>query len=448
MTTGSREPRENDDEAAGIDRRDALKLVGGSAIAVALAGCADLLEDEDDAIEDADVPDEPIEAGLQTFLEGAPAVLGVQAEMGAETAVRRINDNGGVAGREIELDVIEEGEEALENYQQFVDDGKDVTFGPISSGNHEAMVPEINAQGVINVATDGTVTTLYEEDHPPDDNTYSFRFQNHDVMEALAAAVEAVEVLGADEIDTYAGINPGYAFGFDEHDVFSAGIEQLADAEEVYDGFPDLGTDDMSTHIEAVNSEEPDVLFTSCWGGDATLLLEQGHGAGMFDNIELLVGPVLYGSANDLSEGLVDGPIRSGSRNFYWDEPTTDRWSPAADLFDEVVDEYDAVPTAHFMSGYGAVAAWATAAEKAVRLLGRWPEQDELAELLVGHGFHTPAGYHTMADDHQCYSNAHFGELAWSDDLDAAVLENVTVYAPEEVSPPQGEVSLEWIEGW
>ncbi|WP_235019775.1 ABC transporter substrate-binding protein [Natrialba sp. INN-245] len=432
----------------GMDRRTVMKAVGGTALAVALAGCSDLLQEEDDPIEDAEVPDEPIEAGLQTFLEGAPAVLGVQAQYGAETAVRRINDNGGIADRQVDLEVVEEGEEALENYQQFVDDGMDVTFGPISSGNHEAMVPEINDQGVINVATDGTVTTLYEEDHPPEDNQYSFRFQNHDVMEALAAAIEAVELLGEDEIDTYAGINPGYAFGFDEQEIFAAGIEQLAGAELAYEGFPDLGTDDMSTHIEEVNSEEPDVLFSSCWGGDATLLLEQGHGAGMFDNVELLVGPVLYGSANDLSEDLTDGPIRAGSRNFYWDQPDTERWSPGEELLEEVQDEYGVLPTAHFMSGYGAVTAWATAAEKAVRLLGRWPEQDELAEILTNHGFFTPAGYHTIGPDHQGYSNAHFGELAWSDEYDAAVIEDVNVYAAKNVSPPQGQTSLDWIESW
>ena len=433
-------------DIGGVDRRTILKAVGGSAIAVALAGCTELLEGDEEVAADADVPDEPIEAGLQTFREGAPSVLGSQAEYGAETAVRRINDNGGVAGREIELDIVEEGDEHLVNYQQFVDEGKDVTFGPISSGGHEEMVPEIEDRGVINVATDGTVTTLYEEDFT--DVTYSFRFQNHDVMEALSAAHKAVEVLGADSIDTYAGINPNYAFGQDEMDIFERGIEELTGAEEVYSGFPDLGTDDMSAHITEVNSEEPDVLFSSCWGGDATLLLEQAHANDMFDNVEVLVGPVLYGSANDLSEDLVDGPIYSGSRNFYWDQPATSQWDPAADLVDEVEAEYDVLPTAHFMSGYGAVTAWATAAEKAVDLLGRWPEQDELAAILEGHGFFTPAGYHTMAMDHQCYSNAHFGELGWSDDLDAAILEDVDVIAPEEVSPPPGVTSPDWIDEW
>ncbi|WP_049922858.1 ABC transporter substrate-binding protein [Halopiger djelfimassiliensis] len=433
-------------DSGGLDRRTLLAATGGSAVAVALAGCAELLQDEDDAAGDADVPDEPIDAGLQTFTEGAPAVLGVQAQYGAETAVRRINENGGVAGREIDLEVVNEGEEHLDNYRQFVDRGKDVTFGPISSGGHEEMVPEIEDQGVVNVATDGTVTTLYEEEFT--DVTYSFRFQNHDVMEALAAVTQAVELLGEDEINTYAGINPNYAFGQDEMDLFSLGIERMTGADEVYSGFPELGTDDMSAHITEVNSESPDVVFSSAWGGDATLLLEQAQANNLFDNTAALVGTVLYGSANDMSEDLVQGPIYSGSRNFYWDQPPTDRWSPAAELLEEVRSEYGVVPTAHFMSGYGAVTAWATAAERAVGLLGRWPEQDEIAATLENHGFFTPAGYHMIGPDHQGYSNAHFGELSWSNEFDAAVLESVEAFAPQQVSPPPAETSRDWIRGW
>ena len=140
-----------------------LKLAGGSALAAALAGCSRLLgggEGQDGA--EADVPDEPIQAGLQTFTEGAAAVLGLQTQYGAELAVQRINEAGGVAGREIELDVRHEADAHVENYEQFVDEGKDVTFGPTSSGGHEALTQAVEEQGVVNVGTDGTVTTLYE----------------------------------------------------------------------------------------------------------------------------------------------------------------------------------------------------------------------------------------------------------------------------------------------
>ena len=432
-----------------LNRRDMVKATGGSALAAALAGCSALLGEEDGngAQEQVDdVPDEPIEIGLQTFREGAPAVLGLQAEYGCRTAVRRVNEAGGIAGREIELDVVEEEGGAIENYTRFVDEGKDVTLGPISSGSHEEMVPVVEEQGVINIATDGTVTDLYEESFP--DPQYSFRTQNHDVMEAVAAARAAVEDLGADNIDTYANINPNYTFGYDEREVFNAAIESLTGAEEVYEGYPDLGTDDMSSHVTAVSNEEPDVLFTSCWGGDATLLLDTAQSQNLFDDVGVSVGTVWYGSVNDLNEDDVEGNLWGGSRNYYWGSPRMDQWAPGQELFDEAEAEHDIVPTAHFMSGYAPVAAWATAVEKTVQLVGGWPSQDQIAATLENHGFYTPAGYHTIGPDHQGYSTAHFGRIEWDDDMDIAVLEDVETIPPNHVSPPQGTTTLDWIENW
>jgi len=425
-----------------------LKAAGGSALAVALAGCSDLLSgsEDDGGNGGEEIPDEPIKAGLQTFTEGAASVLGLQAQYGAEEAVSRINDADGVAGREIQLDVVHEADAHQENYNTFVEEGKDVTFGPISSGGHLSMLGEIEDSGVINVSTDGTVTTLFEEELT--DPTYAFRFQNHDVMEAVSAAVTAVEQLGADNIDTYANINPNYAFGEDERRLFSAAIEALTDADEVYSGFPDLLADDMSTHVTSVVQEEPDVLFTSCWGGDATLLLDQGQGQGMPDATDIIVGPVLYGSANDYTEGDIQGNIWSGSRNFYWGFPDTDRWSPGQELFEAAQEAENTIPTAHYMSGYGAVTAWATAAEKASDIVGGWPSQEQIAATLENHGFFTPAGYHTMHESHQCYSNSHFGRMVWSDDIGGPLLEDVSVAGPREVSPPPGTSSFDWLENW
>jgi branched-chain amino acid transport system substrate-binding protein len=426
-----------------------LKAAGGTALAAALAGCSALLgsEETDDQQGNGDVPDEPVQAGLQTFTEGAAAVLGLQAQYGAELAVQRINDAGGVAGREIELDVVHEGDSHVENYNQFVEEGKDVTFGPISSGGHAAMAPEVESQGVVNVGTDGTVTTLYED--TVQDPTYSFRFQNYDVMECVSAAREAVERLGADNVNTIAGINPNYAFGKDEFGVFKQAIKKLAgDVEVVYKGYPDLLADDMSTHITEVNDKEPDVTFSSCWGGDVTTLMSQAAANDMYDNTQL-VGSVLYSAVNDLSQNVVEqANAISGSRNYYWGEPTTDRWQPGKELQEEAMSQWDIVPSAHFMSGYGAVAAWATATQNAVDIIGGWPSQEQIAQSLEGHGFYTPAGYHVMSEGHQGMSNSFYGEMRWSSEMDAPVLEDVNMYDAREVSPPPGTKALNWIDGW
>jgi branched-chain amino acid transport system substrate-binding protein len=377
---------------------------------------------------------------------------------GAEKAVEKINENGGIAGqREVTLDVVNEGGDSpVDDYQQFIDDGKDVTFGPISSGTHASMAPEIEANQVINVATDGTVTTLYEETNP--DPTYSFRFQNYDVMEATASALEAIERVGADNISSYAGVNPDYAFGQDEMNLFSQAIEGLAGANQVYSGFPALGASDFSTHISRINDEEPDIVFSSCWGGDASNFLSQAFQRNMFDNVEAVVGPVFYGSADAIDEEVVtgteSGKILAGSRNFYWGIPQNNRSEASQTFFEEARSQDDIkVPTAHYMSGYGAVAAWATAVEKAIRIIDGYPSQEQISLALEEHGFYTPGGYHNMCMDHQGRSNGYAGVMAWDSDLGAPVLEDVHKFTGTQISPPpQGSeysvTATDWLSSW
>lgn len=435
----------------GITRRKTIQ-VGGGTIAAALAGCTTLFQDEDPTeVEQQEIPDEPIEAGLQDFIEGPAAVLGVLGRYGTELAVDRINQAGGIAGREIELDVVNEGDEHVENYTQFVEEGKDVTFGPRSSGGYLAMAPHVEDAGVVNVATAGTTTELFEEGVT--DPTYTFRAQNYDALESVSAALVAVDQLGADNIGTVAGINQNYAFGHDEQEIFVATIQKLTGAEVIYEGWPELGADDLSTHVTEVREQEPDVLFSSLWGGDATLLYDQGIGADMFSAIDLFSATVTYSPEidQDIINGLREADTEAfiGDRNWHWTHPDPGVWSPGVELIEEVWErEGEFAPFHAIMDGYGAVTAWATAVEKVVTQLGRWPEQEEIAQGLKGHGWYTPAGYHMMTDWNQQMRPHHSGRLVWSDEWGMPIMDDIQVYRPAEVSPPPGVDTIDWIEGW
>lgn len=441
-------------------RRNVLKAGAVGAATAALAGCSALLGGSSDDGGSTDVGNEDLSAGLLSFTQGAASVLGLQAVRGAEKAVEKINENGGIAGqRELQLDVVDEGGDSpVDDYQQFIDDGKDVTFGPISSGTHASMAPEIEANQVVNVGTDGTVTTLYQEGGANPDPTYSFRFQNYDVMEASASAFEVVERLGAENIDTFAGVNPDYAFGEDEMRIFSQAIEGLAGAEQVYSGFPALGASDFSTHISRINDEQPDVVFSSCWGGDASNFLSQAFQRNMFDNVGTVVGPVFYGSADAIDEQVVTGTERGkilgGSRNFYWGIPQNSRSNASQTFFDEASNQEGiSVPTAHYMSGYGAVTAWATAVEKAISIIDGYPSQEQIASALQGHGFYTPGGYYNMCQDHQGRANGYAGVMEWDSDLGAPILTDVNVFAGTQISPAPlssefGQSASEWLSSW
>ena len=467
-------------DTSGLDRRTVLKSAGATGVTAGAAGCSALFGGGDDTTTtsvgdggdgdgDGDGGDgdggttqtpqegDPLNAGLLSFTQGPAAVLGLQAVRGAELAVQHINENGGVGGsRELNLETVDEGDSALDKYNSFIYQGKDVTFGPISSGTHQQLAPEVESSEVINVATDGTVTTLYEE--TVTDPTYSFRFQNYDAMETTAAAREAVSRMGAENINTVAGVNPGYSFGEDEMSLFSAAIQKLTGAEIVYEGLPDLLSDDYSTHISQINSREPDLVFSSLWGGDASTFLEQALSRGMFDNIEATIGTVYYGSADAIPQAVLDGvdegTIMSGSRNYYWGHPNLDRSEASRSLFDEARNmDGIKVPTAHFMSGYGAVMCWATAVEKAWNVLGSYPSQEQIAAALEGHGFYTPGGYYNMSMDHQGRGNGYAGLMTWNSDIDAPELVDTNAYSATEISPPpQGsryEVTAQnWISSW
>jgi branched-chain amino acid transport system substrate-binding protein len=447
----------------GVGRRTVLKAAGVSAATAALAGCSALLGGDGDdggdggSTDGGTITSDALQAGLLSFTQGPAAVLGLQAVRGAEKAVESINENGGIAGRrQVNLDVVDEGSNAVDKYNQFIEDGKDVTFGPISSGTHESLAPEIESAQVINVGTDGTVTTLYEETVA--DPTYSFRFQNYDVMEAVTSTLEAIERIGADNINTVAGINPNYAFGKDEMEIFSAAVEAVTGAEVVYSGFPDLLADDFSTHISSVNSEQPDLVFSSCWGGDASTLLSQAFQRNMFENIEAIVGPVFYGSADAIDEevvtGVETGKILTGSRNYYWGVPPLNRTEAGRTFFEEArQQEGITVPTAHYMSGYGAVTAWATAVERAIEQLGTYPSQEEISMALEEHGFYTPGGFFQMCQDHQGRGNGYAGVMEWDSDLDAPIITDVNTYPVKSISPPpQGSAyevtALDWLNSW
>lgn len=441
-------------EGGSTTRRDVLKAGAVGTATAALAGCLSFLEG-DSGGDTTNIDQDELEAGLLTFTEGAAAVLGQQAQRGAEKAVEWINNAGGIAGQaQLSLETVDEGSNPVDQYNQFIDDGKDVTFGPISSGTHESMFQEIEANQVVNVGTDGTVTGLYEGEDPQ----YSFRFQNYDVMEVLASTREAIQRVGGNNIDTVAGVNPGYSFGQDEMEVFEAAVSNLTGAETVYSGFPDLGAGDYASHISSINSEEPDVVFSSLWGGDASTFLDQAFQRDMFDNVGAVVGPVFYGSADaisqDVVEGVGSGKILAGSRNYYWGVPQPGTSPDSDQLFEEATEQEGIkVPTAHYMSGFGAVAAWATAVESAIGVLDEFPSQKQIAATLEGHGFYTPAGYHVMNVDHQCRSNGYAGVMEWNSDLDAPVLTDVNTFAATEISPsPTGatlsqneQTGLEWV---
>ncbi len=134
-------------------------------------------------------------------------------------------------------------------------------------------------------------------------------------MELVTKSRVAVERIGADNISTVAGVNPGYSFGEDEMRVFTQAIQRLTDAEIVYEGFPELGASDMANHISSSNDEEPDVTFSRLWAVDVTTFVRQANANDMFEQHDGVRHDAVRAAGDVPGDALAGTDISRGSRN-------------------------------------------------------------------------------------------------------------------------------------
>jgi branched-chain amino acid transport system substrate-binding protein len=225
-----------------------------------------------------------------------------------------------------------------------------------------------------------------------------------------------------------------------------------------YVGFPELGAEDYSTHIQEVNSLQPDVLMTSKWGADLVLFMRQAAANDMFENVDLLVGSIGTSVLSELERSELEswGEMILGGRILgSLSDPSQSIFPPNQMIEEDIISEYgkEVMPVSGFFgSSYASVLWYATAVEKAVRTLGRFPGQDELASIMSNHGFTSIAGIHatdySAQNGRQMYSNLYSGNPQWNEKKGYAEITDINIYEPHQVTPPAGRKVKEWINGW
>jgi len=53
-----------------------------------------------------------------------------------------------------------------------------------------------------------------------------------------------------------------------------------------------------------------------------------------------------------------------------------------------------------------------------------------------------------MSNNNQAYNPHHQGQLAWNEEYGVPSMRGVRVFSPQEINPPPGVKSMEWIESW
>jgi branched-chain amino acid transport system substrate-binding protein len=424
-------------QSAGFDRRQFLTaagVVGGSFLAG--AGTTALLSDCIDTA--GGTGGKPVKIGAVYGASGMTDALdpglGRASVAAATLAVDVLNDEGGIDGRTVELEVRDYGSDPRQTVGNLVREfGADAMIGLTSSGVALETAPTIEGLGVPFILTDIGTPYVTEWDADSYGDYYEsgdgraagkhnvFRTNANTSTNTYAMASFARENL---DVSRVAYLGPDSVYGHQVWAYFRAYANGLgADYDYVAEAFPAPGTGDMATEIEAVADADPDLVVTAFWSGDAVTFVRQATERGLFDQVDdvfdtLGADPRVFETLGDtMPEGI-------HYSTWYWhsafDNRYNDRlleaWEKEYRLTYRVQAESNVIGIPPFAGG----STWAALFlyKQAIEAAGGTDPDDIIAELEGASFRQDPRGPVTIdAESHQATAPMVIGETSRDDDV-------------------------------
>jgi len=400
------------DKTPSLKRRDFINALG---VTVGTAGLASAGVTASTQLARADtapkgsIPDKPFKVGHMTFLTSAAAVLGEPSLKGHTLAAEEINAKGGLLGkRKIETVTADEAAGTDANVKEMrrmkLSENIDLFTGIISSGNSPALGPVAEELGLLTIFTDGCTDFLFDKAVP---NPHTvFRITNIQSADGITAAIGAAKAWpNAKKI---AHIHPDYSYGRNAAEHFTLAFERLVPgAQTVSEGWPKLGTTDFTSHITKALSSEPDMLYTSVWGGDYVAFYKQALRYGLFDKMKVATTLAFGVAPHSIGKDHPEGVLAGVHSNYHFTYPAGSRWPENKSFVERYYARWKEYPNFQAEGAYSTMYLLKLAIERANKLVGGWPEQDAIIGQLEGLGMDTPSGYlYIRPDNHQGYKDA------------------------------------------
>lgn len=222
---------------------------------------------------------EPLRIGVPTALSGAYAVLGAEARRAVEFAAAEANARGGVAGRKVDIKVLDteaKPDVARKQAERLALDGYRILVGTIASGEGLAMAPMLERWDALYVATinksnkltgDGCVARMFRLNH----------------SDAQDAAVVKPWLASRKEAK-WAIIGVDMAWGRDVGKSFSEAVK-ANNKQVVAEHYPALGTNDYAPFIQQIKNSGADGLWVALAGRDAINFATQAKQFGLLDGM-------------------------------------------------------------------------------------------------------------------------------------------------------------------
>ena len=246
---------------------------------------------------------ETIKIGALGPLTGSVAIYGISATNGLKLAVDEINANGGILGKQIELNLLDEkgdSTEAVNAYNKLVDWGMVALIGDITS-KPSVAVAEVAAQdGIPMITPTGTQLNITEAGS----NVFRVCFTDPYQGEVLAKftkdklAAKTVAIISNNSSDYSDGVANAFA-----KEAEAQGIQVVA-----REGYSD-GDKDFKAQLTKIAQQNPDVLFVPDYYEQDGLIAIQAREVGIksvivgpdgWDGVVKTVDPSSYAAIEDV----------------------------------------------------------------------------------------------------------------------------------------------------
>lgn len=242
--------------------------------AFAVFGCGG--EEEAGAGDEGDT----IVIGLQAPLTGDFAAEGEWARQCVEVAKELINQKGGVLGKQIEIEVVDDASNPKDSAlaaQKLISQGVKAVIASYGSSVTAPAADLYDAYQVVSVAYGATAVRLTMEDERP----YFFRTCGRDDTQSEYFADFAINTLKA---KTIAIMHDNQDYGKGVAEDAKKFIQPYVDSGEVEIVYYDAITpqeSDYSAVVSQIKELNPDVWFYTAYYSEAALLLKQAREAGV-----------------------------------------------------------------------------------------------------------------------------------------------------------------------
>lgn len=337
-----------------------------------------------------------VRIGMQSILSGPVALVGTSQQNAAQIEVERINANGGLAGRKIELVIRDskgQPQEAARVARELINSsGCELLMDAEGSSGAFAVQEVVRDLGVfcIHTATETSALTADPKLRAPT----AFRCARQGIHDGIVGARYSTTVANEKKFTRWATCAPDYSYGHDTTTQFFEFFKKFKpDVEVVTQAWPKLGTPDFTEVITKLLQAKPQALYSLQYAGDLSSFINQGNVYALFGSVVMFnqnLGdyPVLT-SVKNLPTGM-----QGGSRYLenFPDLPANKEWG---ETYRKRFGQYPTDWSWQNAAGWMFLEA---AAKKAGSL-----DTKKLAEAMVGLTIDCPFGEKgkvTMRDDH------------------------------------------------